>query len=189
MAHQKSGSKRRSCRQEKERHRALIVAFARRFHDTVLCVDHEIAAAMDSDDIIVRALDFLRPYRTSSFKAFADAAHLSDFRRTKELVHEVTAQLDSVTAGSLAVSTCTAAVEEFPHVFPNSTLQDVTQSEFVSVVGKQAMDWLHRHELLTDVLLFVRAQHDAELLQKPMYRFLRRLTPRWQKGALSCLGL
>lgn len=160
----------------------MIVAFAKLFHWTVLRVDADTAAGMDAEHIRAAAVEFLKPYRTVAFKTFADAAHLSDFRRTKELVHEVTAQLDANVANDLAITTSKAAVEEFPAVFGELYLQGLSRQEYVQVVCRRALDWLHEVGLFDVVAPFVADQTvSAQLRFKRVVLEIRRAT----KGGLK----
>mmetsp|Transcript_10499 Transcript_10499/g.26670 ORF Transcript_10499/g.26670 Transcript_10499/m.26670 type:complete len:210 (-) Transcript_10499:1057-1686(-) len=135
---------------EKDRHHALLMGFAKRYHGHLgLCAEDIETMDVDAVKEIVR--EYLQQFRSTPFQTYADAAHLSDFRRAKELVHEASARVDDKAAGELAVAVCASGVEEFPDVFPGLTKEETP--EFVATCASVALQWLDARFRLSQSLL------------------------------------
>mmetsp|Transcript_11312 Transcript_11312/g.25082 ORF Transcript_11312/g.25082 Transcript_11312/m.25082 type:complete len:259 (-) Transcript_11312:129-905(-) len=159
---------------ERRRQRATLMGFMKRFRKTV----PELAAldlSLDVDTLQTLIRDFLQQYMTPGFKAYLDAARLSEFRRTKELVHEASAQLDQEAGDALAIARCRGAIQEFPHIFSDAA-QAANDVELITYVAKSAVAWLTDRGMYGNVEEFLgNTEVSAQLRFKRLLLEIRRV--------------
>mmetsp|Transcript_43126 Transcript_43126/g.104048 ORF Transcript_43126/g.104048 Transcript_43126/m.104048 type:complete len:255 (-) Transcript_43126:123-887(-) len=159
---------------ERRRQRATLMGFMKRFRKTV----PELAAldlSLDVDTLQTLIRDFLQQYMTPGFKAYLDAARLSEFRRTKELVHEASAQLDQEAGDALAIARCRGAIQEFPHIFSDAA-EAANDVELITYVAKSAVAWLTDRGMYSNVEEFLaNTEVSAQLRFKRLLLEIRRV--------------
>mmetsp|Transcript_5263 Transcript_5263/g.12528 ORF Transcript_5263/g.12528 Transcript_5263/m.12528 type:complete len:235 (+) Transcript_5263:51-755(+) len=129
---------------EKERQRltALLLSFLRRHHQHVPGMSQEVIRRQSPQENQRIALTFLKQFASPALKAHLDAAHLSEFRRTKELVHEAMAHLDRNAAEELAIGALLDGVREFSDILASPEQDSMSDIDRTSDVVRRGIRWL-----------------------------------------------
>mmetsp|Transcript_66467 Transcript_66467/g.177286 ORF Transcript_66467/g.177286 Transcript_66467/m.177286 type:complete len:268 (-) Transcript_66467:303-1106(-) len=167
---------------EKDRHRlhATLLGFLTKFRHLV--PDCDDLASQDVEWLDQVAREKLQPYLTPAFRAFLDVAHLSGFRRTKELIHEASAQMDTTMANALAIQVARGAIREFPEVF-DFPHQGMADHELTTEVARIALSWISAQGCYDEVEPFLtNTEVSAQLRLKRLILAIRKAI-RSQKSA------
>jgi len=156
---QDQGSRQRTAWGEKERRRqqSYLVHFAQRFRERLGRVGESREELAQAGKI------FLQKYLTPTRKAYLDKARLSEFRRTKELIHEATALLDPAAGSELAAAVCRSFGEEFPDI--SGDLVGLSDVEVIQVVPRAALQWLCDRGLFGNVQEFLKHEEISAQLR------------------------
>lgn len=158
---------------------ATLLGFLERFYPHIPGLTARAVNSKPQAELKQIALNFLQNFMTPSFKLYLEAAHLSEFRRTKELVHEATAQLDAQVAGELAVTACRAGMKEFPDILAVHNAKRMSDAEFVVAVARKALQWLTDSSAFGDIESFLRCgEASAQLRFKRVLLEIRRVLKR-----------
>jgi hypothetical protein len=158
---------------------ATLLGFLERFYNHVPGLTARAVSSKPQAELKQVAVNYLQNFMTLSFKLYLEAAHLSEFRRTKELVHEATAQLDPQVAGELAVTACRAGMKEFPDILAVHNAKRMNDSDFVVAVASKALQWLVDNQAFGDIETFLQCtEASAQLRFKRVLLEIRRVLKR-----------